>query len=116
MHGVTTLSNFEILKSLEKVALDFPRTVVNILSIPIWYNKSLNTKFDIELLRAGFNYLKYCFVEGRLLNLQQNGPQISPNTIRKLRGILNRKPENWRNCIESSLGINSVICPRQVVH
>ena len=86
---------FEILKSLEKVALDFPTTVVNILSIPIWYNKSLNTKFDIELSRAGLNYLKDCFPEGRLLNLQQNGPQITPNKIRKLRGILNRIPETW---------------------
>ena len=104
------------MKSLEKVSLDFPTTVVEILSIPIWYDKYLNTTFDIELSRAGHNYFKDCFPEGRLLNLQQNGLQNTPNKMCKLRGILNRIPENWRNCIESSVRINSVICPRQVVH
>ena len=65
--------------------------------------------------RAGINYVKDIFPEGRRLNLEQNRPQVNQNKIRKLRVILTKIPETWMHCIESSQGINTVICPRQVV-
>ena len=37
------------------------------------------------------------------------------NKIRKIQGILNKIPDNWLNCIESSRVMNTVINPRQVV-
>ena len=108
---------FELLKSLEKVAFSLPTTLVNICSIPVWFNRALNTKFDIDLSKAGFNYIKDFFPECQLINLHQNRPpHISPNKMRKLRGILTRIPEPWLNCIESSVVTNTVINPRQVVN
>ena len=106
---------FEILKSFHKIISQLPISAINILSIPIWFNSALNTKFDVTLSRAGFNYLKDFFPEGRLIDLQQNRPQLVQNKIRKLMGILNKIPERWLNCVESSQGLNTVVSPRQVV-
>ena len=106
---------YEILKSFDKLISQLPISAENILSIPIWFNRELNVKFDSEISKAGFNYLKDIFPEGRLLNLMQNRPQLMQNKIRKIQGILHKIPENWRNCIEISGVINTVINPRQVV-
>ena len=106
---------YEILKSFDKLISQLPISAENILSIPIWYNRVLNIKFDSEISRAGFNYLKDIFPEGQLLDLVQNRPQLMQNKIRKIQGILNKIPDNWLNCIESSRVMNTVINPRQVV-
>jgi uncharacterized protein (DUF3820 family) len=45
----------------------------------------------------------------------QNMPQLMQNKTRKIQGILNKIPDNWLNCIESSRVMNTVIYPRQVV-
>ena len=78
---------YEILKSFDKLISQLPISSENILSIPIWYNRVLNIKFDSEISRAGFNYLKDIFPEGQLLDLVQNRPQLMQNKIRKIQGI-----------------------------
>ena len=76
---------YEILKSFDKLISQLPISAENILSIPIWYNRVLNIKFGSEISGAGFNYMKYIFPEGQLLDLMQNKPQLMQNKIRKYR-------------------------------
>ena len=47
---------FKILKSFEKITSHLPKCYENILSIPLWFNKHLKTKFDVDISRAGFNF------------------------------------------------------------
>ena len=52
----------------------------SILSIPIWFNKILNTKFDPEISQAGLNYFKDLFPENRPVN---NFNELRNGKIRK---------------------------------
>ena len=66
---------YEILKSFDNLISQLPISAENILSIPIWYNRVLNIKFDSEISRAGFNYLKDIFT-GQLLDLMKKNKRI----------------------------------------
>ena len=60
---------YEALKMFEMVCQKSPTSLEHILSIPIWYNVSLNTQFDVELSRAGFNFVKDLFPSTQLIGL-----------------------------------------------
>ena len=49
---------FNIIKSVENLICKLPKSYENILSMQIWSNKHLQTKFDVDISRAGFNFLK----------------------------------------------------------
>ena len=62
---------YELLKILQNQNQKMPANVENMLSIPIWYNAELNTKFDVELSKAGFNFIKDLFPNTELLSLNE---------------------------------------------
>ena len=59
----------------------------NIISIPIWFNRTLKTKFDIEISKAGFNFVKDLFPENQPVT---NFRGLRNVKIRKLRNILDK--------------------------
>ena len=71
----------------------------NLISIPIWFNRILKTKFDCEISQAGFNFLKDLFPENIPVN---NFNGLGNVKIRKLRNIINKIPQIWREKIVSS--------------
>jgi hypothetical protein len=83
---------YEILKSLEKITSHLPQELENILSIPIWFNKYLKTKFDSDISRAGFNSIKECFPCGQKLDSNANRPNLRPPKIRKIETIIENIP------------------------
>ena len=107
---------FEILKSFEKIISSLPNSLENILSIPIWFNKYLQTKFDVDISRAGFNYLKDFYPGGHQIDLNLNRPGLSPTKMRKLQKILGKIPQELGNRIESSPATSTVVSPRQVIN
>ena len=107
---------FEILKSFEKIISSLPNSLENTLSIPIWFNKFMQTKFDVTISRAGFNYLKDFYPRGRQINFNLNRPNLGPPKLRKLKNILGKISQLWGNCIESSPVTFTVVSPRQVVN
>ena len=62
---------YDLLKTLEFINQNYPIKTENILSIPIWFNSRLNTKFDVELSRAGFNFMKDLFPNNQLIEMNQ---------------------------------------------
>ena len=58
---------YKILKTSEALFENSCSKMENIISIPIWFNKTLKTKFDIEISKAGFNFVKYLFPENQPL-------------------------------------------------
>ena len=49
---------YGILKSYENLAGCYDVSLETIVSTPIWFNKYLKTQFDVEISKAGFNYIK----------------------------------------------------------
>ena len=104
---------FETLKSFHKITSKLPQSLENTLSIPIWFNKHLKTKFDVEISKAGFNFVKDLYPENRRLTL--NEPDLSPSKVRKLQRIIDIVPPLWENCIVNSAVKCTVVSPRQTV-
>ena len=76
---------YKILKTTEFLFDQNCKSTENYLSTPIWFNKNLNTKFDPEISKAGFNFIKDIFPE--------NQPVVNFNGLRackkkKLKAIL----------------------------
>ena len=90
----------QILRSFERL-IDFnPRTIEEIYGIPLWFNKTLNTKFDGSAAHKGFNYIRDLFPQNKkitvanLINLGCNQVLID-----KIIQILNKVPYNWLSTI-----------------
>ena len=108
---------YEILKTFEKISCETPTSIEDILSIPIWYNKFLKTKFDVELSRAGFNFVRDLFPGTLLISLENvNVTVLSAVKRRLLISIILEIPECWGNGIEDSPVINVTVSPRQTIH
>ena len=86
------------------------------ISIPIWFNRHLKTKFDVDISRAGFNFLKDLYPNGQLLNLNQNRQGLLPSKLRKIEKIVENMPEEWVRCITNDAIKSTVVLPCQVVH
>jgi hypothetical protein len=89
----------------------------NMLLIPICYNAELNTKFNIELSKAGFNFIKDLFPNTELLSL--NEPivtQLRPVKRRQLIQIILRIPEWLGNEIENSPTLCRAVLPSQTIN
>ena len=94
---------YEALKMFEMVCQKSPTSLEHILSIPIWYNVSLNTQFDVELSRAGFNFVKDLFPSTQLICLDD--PIVTTLRIPKRRALVRiilNIPEFWGNLITES--------------
>ena len=60
---------YDRLYSIQKLLADLPEDINDILSTPIWFNKFFGTKFDCEISKAGFNYIKDIVFNGKAINL-----------------------------------------------
>ena len=49
---------YEVLKTYEKISENICKSVENIVSIPIWFNSHLKTKFDDDISQAGLKVFK----------------------------------------------------------
>ena len=108
---------YELLKILQNLCQKMPANVENMLSIPIWYNAELNTKFDVELSKAGFNFIKDLFPNTELLSL--NEPivtQLRPVKRRQLIQIILKIPEWLGNEIENSPTLSGAVLPSQTIN
>ena len=54
---------YDILKTYEALTQKISMDTENILSLPIWFNRSLQTKFDPEISMAGFNTIQDLYPE-----------------------------------------------------
>ena len=104
------LSTIRLLKTSEILFQNSCLNIENLISVPIWFNASLKTKFDTEISKAGFNFVKDLFPENQPL-INFNGLRIVK--IRKLRNIVDRIPQIWRDIIENSNIIFTTVIPHQ---
>ena len=85
----------------------------NLISIPIWFNVILKTKFDIKISKAGFNFVKDLFPENQQVT-KFNG--LRNVKIRKLRNIVDKIPQVWRDKIENTRNIFTTVIPHQKIN
>ena len=90
---------YSILKDYEKILEKGCQELENVLSMPIWYNRYLGTKFDPEISNAGFNFMKDLFPNNQQI---QDYGELSGYKCRKIRTILDRMPIDWKNKIQNS--------------
>jgi hypothetical protein len=109
--------HYEILKSLESLTEQLPKLTENILSIPIWYNRFLNTKFNIKASKAGFNYLRDLFIDGLPLAQDQiNNLNLAPVLSRSLVNIISKIPDCIKNQIGRALPKHFTVFPFQTIN
>ena len=85
---------YQILKTFELITRSIPHSLENTLSIPIWFNRHLNTTFDVELSRAGFNFIRDLFPSNQLIEL--NDTRLMTLRATKLRLIKKNLTYNTR--------------------
>ena len=49
---------YDCLKTIQEVNKTLPESINELLSVPLWYNKYLNSQFDCILSKNGFNFIK----------------------------------------------------------
>ena len=100
---------YSILKTYESISENFFITIENVIFTPIWFNKILRTKFDSEISRAGFNFIKDLFTNNQTLIDNFNG--LRNAKIRKLRNILNKIPQVWQDRVAQSDDMYITVIP-----
>ena len=106
---------YDIIQSYGKCLEDYPTSLENILSVPLWYNKVLGTKLNIKLSRAGFNFLRDLYIEGEMLTQEQFNRNLTPMVTRSLVNLLNKIPPLIHNTISRSQQKPVVIFPMQTI-
>ena len=108
---------YDIMKSYEKLLENVPRSVEQIFSMPLWFNRFLNTKFDEDISKAGYNYVKDMFPGGTLIELKNLVDQrLRPNKKHKLITIIQSFPKYLLNCISKEEPKCTVIYPFQTIN
>ena len=105
---------YNLLQSYGKQIDYFPKTVENVLSIPLWYNSFLGTKFNIKLSKLGYNFLRDLYSEGKLLT-QEDFSHLQPSSSRALRNIISKIPNTTTEIIRHAGTNPIVINPSQVI-
>ena len=72
---------YETFKTYEAMSQNYSLDLEDLLSLPIWFNRILKSKFDPEISQSGFNYIKDLFPENQTL---ENFNALRNIKIRKL--------------------------------
>ena len=94
---------YEILKGYEKLIAQEPQHIEDLFATPIWFNRTIKTKFDVELSRKGFNFFKDFFPQNKKITeawMVQRG--LSINAIQKLKAIVGKIPQNYTGMVSRS--------------
>ena len=103
---------YQVLKDHQKMSEIGCRDLESILSVSIWYNRHMNTKFDLEIAKAGFNFVKDLYPCNKQI---ENFSRLSGYKSRKLRTILDKIPTDWKAKIESSPNLHVTVHPLQKI-
>ena len=105
---------YTILKTYENISKKcLCVKIENIVSVPIWFNRHLKTKFDPEISLAGFNFLKDLLPNNQPL---ENYNGLRNVKIRKLRNISQRIPQVWLDKVMQSNNSFITVIPHQTVN
>ena len=108
---------YEVLKGFEKLLDSLPRSVEQLLSMPLWFNKFMDTSFDETISKAGYNYIKDLFPLGKLLEINTI-ETFNLNLLEKhkLITLIRNVPRPWSDYIHSQVAKDIVIYPFQSVN
>ena len=105
---------YECIETINKINNSgLPESIHELLSTPIWYNKHLNTRFDCELSRKGFNFIKDIISNGKVLST--NCFQRLNCTNREKRTILKmaeKLPQNLLTLLSQNALLQTVPLPQ----
>ena len=94
-----------------------PKSVEQIFPMPLWFNRFINTKFDEDISKAGYNYVKDIFPGGTIIEVNNFVVQgLRPNKKRKLISIIQSFPKYLLNCITKQDIKCTVIYPFQTIN
>ena len=104
------------LETLISLTREMPKSIHELLSTPLWYNRFLKTSFDCELSRNGINYVRDIVSEGVIVNLAKLDVNKFPKRKQNmLTRIKDRFPEVLKDLISSFPGINTIVCPELLI-
>ena len=108
---------YDVLKCFEKLLDNQPKSVEQIFSMPLWFNRFLCTSFDEQLSCAGYNFVKDLFPGGKLMNVNVIRDQnLNLLEKHKLISITRCVPRHWLDCINKQHVNCTVIHPFQTIN
>ena len=104
---------FESLNTIQKVNTELPGNFYDLISTPIWYNKFLNTRFDCDLVKKGFIFIKDIVTKGEVLNSESiKNLNISNKFKKKILKICEKLPLNSKNILFENRNLTSIPFPQ----
>ena len=104
---------YKALKDVEKLSTKYCENIENILSVPIWFNRYFKTKFDPEISKAGYNFLKDIFPENTQIQVMHG---LTGYKSRKLKSIVDRVPFEWKTKISASPKFYVTVNPSKMLN
>ena len=95
---------YEVLKYYEASLQQLPKSFETILSMPIWFNKHLNTTFNIPLSKAGYNHIKDLYNNGQPPDVQQLNANLNIIQINAIKRLFDKIPQFLKNILDQNIG------------
>ena len=105
---------YEVLKSYDKIVDYWPKNVENILSIPLWYNRFLGTRYNVKVSQSGYNFLRDLFRESKLLT-QGDLIHLQPNISRAIINLQTKIPDRITAILINENRKHFALTPSQVI-
>ena len=104
---------YDSLDTIQKINGDFPNNIHELISTPIWFNKYLNTRFDCDLARKGFIFVKDIISEGEVLNsVSVQSLNISKKIKNKIIKMCEMLPLNFKTLLFKNKNLVTVPFPQ----
>ena len=80
-----------------------PKSVYDLYSIPIWFNKTLGTKINIKLKLKGFDFVKDFFPVNKIIDIDylKQRADLSFYEKHQILSIKSKMPQNWINMVNT---------------
>ena len=93
---------YEVLKLYGKTVEYWPKSVENILSVPLWYNSFLGTRYNVKVSQLGYNFLRDLFRESKLLT-QGDLSHLQPSIYRAIINLTSKIPDRITAIMNNSI-------------
>ena len=84
--------------------------------MPIWFNKHLNTTFNVQLSKAGYNHIKDLYNNGQPYDVHQLSVNLNIIQINSLKRLYDKIPQFLKNTLDTNIGKCSTRFPFQTIN
>ena len=104
---------YEVLKYYETSNF---QNLLKIFYLCLWFNKHLNTTFNVQLSKAGYNHIKDLYNNGQPYDVHQLSLNLNIIQINSLKRLYDKIQQFLKNTSDKNIGKCSTIFPFQTIN